>query len=614
MITGNDIVCISSIDWDFLWQGHQHVMATLARHGNRVLYIENTGVRRPTLRDVRRVRDRLRNWWRGTNGFREALPNLVVYSPIVLPFLYSRLARRVNRALLLRALDRWMRATGFRRPIAWTFLPTPLARDLVRGLDPALVVYHCVDDFASSSAAARRIRSSEEALFREADLVFVTSDKLRARAERAAAEVHVFPFAVDYERFARVRDGATVVPPGLRTRGAPVAGYIGGVHGHVDQELLVTVARTLPHVDFVLVGPIQVDVERLRRLPNVRLLGAREHHELPRYVKGFDVGLVPYRLNEYTWHVYPTKLNEYLAMGIPVVATDLAEVRRFNVDHGQIVGVATTPAEFAAAVDTAIARPSKAGARERIAVARLNSWDERIERMSKLVERAVADRRAVQPTWDVALRRVYRRARGRALATVVGLVGLYVAAFHSPLVWAVAAPLKVVDTPRAADAIVVFAGGVGESGKAGGGYQERVKHAVDLYQAGHARRIVFSSGYVFAFREAEVMRDLAIGRGVPRDAIVLEQWASNTRENVAFVSAVARREAWRSVLLVSSPYHMRRALLTWRREAPDVVAVAAPVPKSQFYVHDGPGATPQQIWAVVHEYAAIAAYWWNGWI
>jgi len=121
MLHGRDVVCISSIDWDFIWQGHQEIMASLAEHGNRVLYIENTGVRPPRLRDLPRVRTRLRNWWRGTKGFRQERENLVVYSPIVLPFPYSRLARWVNRTLLMRALRRWMRATDFRRPVVWTF-------------------------------------------------------------------------------------------------------------------------------------------------------------------------------------------------------------------------------------------------------------------------------------------------------------------------------------------------------------------------------------------------------------------------------------------------------------------------------------------------------------
>ena len=116
MFRPSDILCISSIDWDFIWQGHQEIMSTLASQGNRVLFLENTGVRSLKVSDLPRVRQRIRNWWRGTKGFREERPNLFVYSPLIVPLPYSRLARWVNRSLLLRSLRRWMGATGFNSP------------------------------------------------------------------------------------------------------------------------------------------------------------------------------------------------------------------------------------------------------------------------------------------------------------------------------------------------------------------------------------------------------------------------------------------------------------------------------------------------------------------
>ena len=116
---------------------------------------------------------------------------------------------------------------------------------------------------------------------------------------------------------------------------------------------------------------------------------------------------------------------------------------------------------------------------------------------------------------------------------------------RTPLVWWLAEPLRIQDSPSAADAIVVFAGGVGESGRAGGGYQERVKRAVDLYRAGLAPTIVFSSGFVWAFQEAEVMRALALENGVAPDAIVLEKRSTNTRENVVYCSEIAASKGWR---------------------------------------------------------------------
>src|SRR6266566_526607 len=279
-----DVVCLSSIDWDFIWQGHQEIMSTLAAKGHRVLFIENTGVRSPGMRDLPRIRQRLSNWWHSTKGFRQIGDGLFVYSPLVVPLPYSRLARSINRFLLVRSLRRWMMATGFHRPVTWTFLPTPLARDLIEALDSALTVYYCIDDLASSSREARRITASEQQLFREADLVFVTSQRLCERAARFSDRVHVFPFGVSVERFEQARAAADPLPVDIAGIPRPIAGYVGGLHQWVDQSLLRAVAEDLPDVSLVLVGPEQTDCSVLRSLPNVHLLGQKPHPDLPRYV------------------------------------------------------------------------------------------------------------------------------------------------------------------------------------------------------------------------------------------------------------------------------------------------------------------------------------------
>ncbi|MBM4134768.1 MAG: glycosyltransferase family 1 protein, partial [Nitrospira sp.] len=103
----DDIVCISTIDWDFVWQGHQEIMSTFARAGHRVLFIENTGVRRPTLKDLPRIRKRIANWRAGIYGIRRLMDNLYVYSPLVLPFPYSRVARFINRLIMVMTLRSW---------------------------------------------------------------------------------------------------------------------------------------------------------------------------------------------------------------------------------------------------------------------------------------------------------------------------------------------------------------------------------------------------------------------------------------------------------------------------------------------------------------------------
>ena len=611
-MTPHDVICISSIDWDFIWQGHQEIMTRLAADGHRVLFIENTGVRPPRFSDLPRLTSRLRNWRRGTKGFREERQNLFVHSPIVLPLPYSRIAQWLNRHVLMRAIHSWMRAIGATRPVVWTFLPTPLARDLIAAISPALTIYYCIDDLASSSREARKIVKSEQALFKSADLVFVTSERLRQRAAQFSERVHLFPFAVNLSVFQQSREAGETAPADLAALKRPIAGYVGGLHQWVDQDLLAAIAAKLTKVNFALIGPAQTDVSKLKALPNVHLFGQRPHAELPRYVRGFDVGLVPYRITEYTANVYPTKLNEYLVMGIPVVATDLAEIRRFNSEHGAIVTIAEDPDRFAEAVKSAAAAvPLPSEVARRIEVAESNSWERRLEKMSVLIDGELAQRMSRTTGWEDRVRRLYSAATaGPAKIAAVALV-LYLLIFQSPLVWWLAEPLRIVHPPQRADAVVVFAGGVGESGNAGGGAQERIGKAVALYHQGVASRLIVSSGFVFTLREAESMRAIAIANGVPADAILLEERARNTYENVAFTNRILEQHNWRRIALVSSPYHMRRALLTWHKAAPQVDVIATPPEVSMFYAH-GRGASLEQVRGLLQEYAAIVYYWWLG--
>ncbi len=608
-----NILCISSIDWDFIWQGHQEIMAAFAEQGHRVLFIENTGVRSPRLQDLPRLRLRVRNWWRGVKGFRQERQNLFVYSPLVLPFPYSRVARLINRTLLIRSLRLWMRTMGFHRPIIWSYLPTPLALDLIDALDAQLTIYYCVADLASSSPAATRINRGEVQLFKQADLVFVDSEEQRQRASRYRQQVHLFPSGVNFQLFEQVRLSYDGIPEELRDLPHPIAGYVGGIHQWVDQDLLGAVIKRMPEVSFVLVGPIQSDVSRLTGHPNVHFLGARAHHEIPHYIKGFDAALIPYRLNRFTASVYPSKLNEYLAMGVPVVTTDLPEIRRFNDQHQGIVAVGGDPEAFTDAIRTAVALQSPLEVERRLAVARQNSWSVRINQMTDLIEKAIAVKKAEGEPWEEVFARLYRTARRRVMKAGAVTLAAYLLVFHTPLLWVVADPLRITGMPHQADAIVVFAGGAGELGKPGSGHQERAKQAIDLYQDGRAPWVIFSSGDRPTFQEARALKALAVEYGVPSSAIILETKAASTYQMVVLVGAILHQNGMQSILLVSSPYHMRRALWTFRKMVPEITVVPAPVPHSRFYSHTW-GADLEQIHGILHEYAAILFYWWKGWV
>jgi uncharacterized SAM-binding protein YcdF (DUF218 family)/glycosyltransferase involved in cell wall biosynthesis len=612
----HDILCISSIDWDHIWQGHQEIMSMLAADGHRVLYVENTGVRAPALGqgDLQRVRKRILTWWSGTKGFREERPNLFVYSPLLLPFPYSRIARWVNSFFMNRALRRWASVVGFHRPILWTFLPTPLALDLIGALDPRLTIYYCIDDLARSSHGARKIVASEQQLFKQADLVFTTSEKLRKRASEFRSDVHLFPFGVSFERFERVRNAGEPFPADIVDRRRPIVGYVGGLHQWIDQDLVAELAGRMPDVTFVLVGPEQTDISRMKECKNICFLGQKSHDDVPKYISAFDVALVPYRIAEYTANVYPTKLNEYLVMGKPVVATDLPEIRRFNETHGPTVHIASTAQGFEDAIRAALKEgAAPAAVSRRVTVAQQNSWRSRLEQMRVWIDSALLTHAAKEQRWDAQLRRAYRRARSSSLAIGLTAAALFLLIFQTNLLWWIAEPLRLDRLPQKADAIVVFAGGVGESGQAGGGQQERLKQAIDLYNAGYADRIIVSSGFVYSFKEAESMRAVAIAQGIPAGRIELEPRARNTFENVTYVREILDRGGWKNILLVSSPYHMRRAVMVWNKMAPGIAVTPTPPPNAQFYEHTR-GASVAQIRGIAWEYLAIVLYWWRGYV
>lgn len=397
MLRDQNIVCLSSIDWDFLWQGHQQIMSSLADAGNRVLFVESTGVRSPTLRDLPRLWHRLKTAsGRGAASVapaRRRRPSpLNVYSPVVLPFPYSRAARAVNLPIMRRAIRRGTGDWTPAPPIVWNFLPTPLSRSIVRALNPALSIFHCVDHLSASSPAAARVHDTETRCFSEADLVFVTSQSLYDRAAGLNAHVHLVPSGVDLPRFERIRDDAGPLPADLARLPRPVVGYLGGLHQWVDQALLTALAVRRPDWSLVLVGPQQTDTSALTRMPNVHALGARGPEDVPRYLRGFDVATIPYRLTDYTDHVYPAKLNEYLAMGLGVVATPLAEITRFNQTHGPVVRLAADAAAFERAIASELAETDQGAVGRRVAVAKQNSWAARLELMSSLIVEAQARR------------------------------------------------------------------------------------------------------------------------------------------------------------------------------------------------------------------------------
>lgn len=391
MLSGQDIICISSADWDApLWTNKQHLMSRLAQ-SNRVLYVESVGLRVPTLarQDRSRLARRLRHYLAGPRPLppdsgRERT-GLYILSPLLVPFYRSTRIRNLNARLLLREVDGVRRQLGMRRPILWSYVPNAYA--LVGQLDEQLVVYHCVDDLASVAGVPHdAVREMEQRFLRLADVVFTTSRALYEERRLVNPRTYYFPNVADPEHFGRALAPETRIPVGLRRLNRPIAGYVGALDAYkVDFVLLAEVAKRLPGWAFVLVGPVgqgqpSTDLGELRTLKNVFFPGRVPYGEVPGYLKAFDVALIPHHVNAYTTASFPMKLYEYLSAGLPVVSTPLPSIR-----HVDLVQFADSAQAFADAIVEAGRHKGPEEVARRVAEAKRHTWEQRIADFSAVL-------------------------------------------------------------------------------------------------------------------------------------------------------------------------------------------------------------------------------------
>jgi glycosyltransferase involved in cell wall biosynthesis len=388
-LSGRSIVCVGFAEWQTdLWTNQHHLMSRLAQD-NRILFIESLGLRRPTLTgtDVRRMARRVRT---GLAGPRVA-DGLHLLSPLVLPFQGAAAARALNAQLLPRLVSRAMRRVNLGHDILWGYVPQ--AEMLLDSVRPRLVVYHCVDDIAAQPAIdSASFRAAEERFVRRADLVLASAPRLEARMSAMGARVVYAPNVADHPLFAQALEPGPE-DPGLAALARPRLVFTGAVVGlKLDLRLLEELAHKRPAWSIALVGPVgagdpRTDVSALAALPNVHLLGHRRYQELPSVLRGADVGLIPYAVNELTCSVFPMKVYEYLSAGLPVVATPLPAL-----EGVAEVGIAADADETVSLVEEALESDGPQARRERSTAAARHSWDARLAEIAAAVQEAEWDR------------------------------------------------------------------------------------------------------------------------------------------------------------------------------------------------------------------------------
>ncbi len=370
---GETLICFSHLRWNFVFQRPQHLMMRFAWDHQVVFFEEPTPVEGEARLDL--VLD-------------EARQVLVAT-----PRLPEGLDATAREATLKDLLSAFVTERKIEAPILWYYTPMMLGFSAWLADDAAAVVYDCMDELSNFKFAPERLKTLERELVAKADVVFTGGYSLYEAKRGWHVNIHPFPSSVDGAHFAKAR--GNVAPPADQSGiPAPRLGFYGVIDERMDLELLGALADAHPEWSIVMVGPVvKVDPADLPRRANIHYLGGKGYDQLPAYLAGWDVALMPFAINESTRFISPTKTPEYLAGGRPVVSTAIVDVRRHYGDLDGVI-VADTHEAFIAGCERALAlgRGGSAWLAPVDALLADLSWDKTQAQMARLVDEALARR------------------------------------------------------------------------------------------------------------------------------------------------------------------------------------------------------------------------------
>ena len=373
-----DILCFSH-DWTGDPLSKTHLMRVLSKD-NRILWINAIANRMPTTssKDISRIYNKLRSF---AEPIREVEPNIFVLNPLAIPAYGSRAVVSLNQWSLVRQVKKAMRKLGFRDVVNMVFNP---AAGMIAGkLGETELIYYCVDEYTAFTGSSA-LKEIEENLFRISDLVIVSAERLYDKKKDFNPNTYIIRHGTDWRHFRTALDADLAIPADIADLPRPIIGFHGLLADWVDFELIKKTAEHFREGSVVLIGKTSVDAEQkvkiLNDVPNVHFLGRKPYAELPAYCKAFDVAINPFAINELTLAANPLKVREYLAAGLPVVSTDIPEVR---VLADCLVGV--DHADFISKIEDALA-----GSKPRDVVSDAishESWEAKIEELRVILEK-----------------------------------------------------------------------------------------------------------------------------------------------------------------------------------------------------------------------------------
>ena len=350
-----DLICFSHLRWDFVTQRPQHLLRRAARN-RRVFYWEEP-------------------MWHAPDATSSSLTSVEIQREgesiwILKPHLaYGQDPDLAQRQLL----DTFLNEHSIDEHVRWYY--TPMALSFSSHLSSAAVVYDCMDELTGFLGAPPELSLREQELFTAADVIFTGGISLYESKRKQHHSVFAYPSSIDQSHFSSAMNPLRTEPEDQSHIPHPRAGFFGVIDERLDIDLLAKLASLRPDLHLIILGPVvKIDPARLPQQSNIHYLGSKQYEDLPSYIAGWDVALLPFALNESTRFISPTKTPEYLAAGKPVVSTPIHDVVRTYGEAG-LVAIADTAIAFAHEIDLALQPRTEAWQNAVSRVLSTSSWD-----------------------------------------------------------------------------------------------------------------------------------------------------------------------------------------------------------------------------------------------
>jgi UDP-galactopyranose mutase len=364
-----DLVCFSHLRWNFVFQRPQHLLSRFAKK-MRVFYIEEPMYGKSS--NYLHVSNPEENMW------------------IIVPQLINGLSDHEVVSIQQQLLGELFGEHQIDNFIVWYY--SPMFLPLGRFLEPTLVVFDCMDELSAFKFAPKELKENEAELFRIADVVFTGGQSLYEAKKDRHSNIHSFPSSIDKEHFASARV-ISDDPEDQREIPHPRFGFYGVIDERMDIELIRDVATKKSDWHFVIIGPVvKIDPSKLPRLQNIHFIGGKSYKELPTYLAGWDIAIIPFALNESTRFISPTKTPEYLSAGKPVISSSIRDVvDPYGKEH--LVHIADDAEAFINAGETELSATDKTEWLSQVDLfLKENSWDNTWNHMWQLINEALSNK------------------------------------------------------------------------------------------------------------------------------------------------------------------------------------------------------------------------------